>query len=148
MKSIPIRIVIIFLLFSSSAIFADAGTSTSSTVTNTSTTPDNTTNSNGNTTTQSITYSTTTSTTSNSKDDDIVSAIYAKYAKDPALIGTTLTVSSQDGIVTINGSVTAQSQADEASIAAKSVVGVKDVRSNVNVTTNPGLKKAVKSPNY
>ena len=85
----------------------------------------------------------------NSHDDDIVSAVYAKYAKDPALIGTTLTVSSQNGIVIIGGTVTAQSQADEASIAAKSVNSVKDVRSSINVITNPSFNKPTKTtPNY
>ena len=144
MKRIFLRIVIVYVMFFSSAIVA--GTSTSSTVTNTQTAPVAVTNSNG-TTQMSTTYSTTTSTTSNSKDDDIVSAVYAKYAKDPALIGTALTVNSQNGVVTINGTVTGQAQADEASIAAKSISGVKDVRSNINVTTNPNLNdKSVKTP--
>src|ERR1700687_2834766 len=92
-------------------IFAEqAGTSTSSSVTNTITS-DGEGNSNSNNQTQSTTYTTTTSMTSNSIDDDIVSAVYAKYNKEPALIGTTLTVSSQNGIVTVSGTVTAQSQA-------------------------------------
>lgn len=149
MKSITLKIVIVFLLSSSSsAIFADAGTSTSYTITNTSTTPGGVTNMNVNKPTQSTTYTTTTSTTTNSSDDDIITAIYAKYAKDQALIGTKLTVSSQNGIVSISGTVTAQSQADEASIAAKSVPGVKDVRSSINVTTNPNPYKPPNTPNY
>jgi osmotically-inducible protein OsmY len=74
---------------------------------------------------------------STARDDDIVSAIYTKYAKNAALIGTSLTVGSQNGIVTISGNVTAQSQADAAIQDAKSIAGVKDVRSTINVTTNP-----------
>lgn len=129
------------------SIFADAGSSTSSSVT-TTTNLGGEGNSNTANPTQSTTYTTTTSTTSSSVDDDIVSAVYTKYAKDPALIGTTLTVSSQNGIVTVSGTVTAQSQADEASIAAKSVNGVKDVRSNIKVTTNPNPYKSPSRPNY
>lgn len=92
-------------------------------------------------TNNSITQSVTTTTTSKTSkiDDDIVSAIYSKYAKESALIGTSLIVSSKDGIVTISGTVTAQSQADQAVIAAKTINGVKDVRSNINVTTNPKI---------
>jgi len=145
MKNITLTILIAFLILICSDIFADAGIITSTSVSNTSTSG-SATNNNGNST--STTYTTTTSTTTTSNDDNIVSAVYAKYAKDPALIGTTLTVSSQNGIVSINGTVTAQSQADEASIAAKSVEGVKDVISTINVTTNPNFNKKSIIPNY
>jgi len=148
MKSIALTMTIAFLILFSSIIFADEQTSTSSTITNTSTSPANATNNNKDTATQSTTYTTTNSSTSNSRDDDIVSAIYAKYAKEPALLGTALTVSCQNGVVSISGTVTAQSQADEASIAAKSVSGVKDVKSSISVTTNPGPNKQTLSPNY
>lgn len=91
----------------------------------------------------------TTTTTNPSLDEDIVSAINAKYAKDAALIGTTLIVSSKDGIVTLSGSVTAQAQADEAVQVAKSIPGVKDVRSSINVKTNPPMKPFTNiQPNY
>jgi osmotically-inducible protein OsmY len=131
----------------SSNVFAQAaGTSSSSTVTHTITTG-GTINHNDNASSQSTTYTTTTSTTVTSHDDDIVSAIYKKYAKDSALIGTTLTVSSQNGVVSIGGTVTSQSQSDEATIAAKSVPGVKAVRSSVNViTSNPKIQPQI--PNY
>lgn len=81
-------------------------------------------------------------------DDDIVTAVYAKFAKAPALIGTTITASSVNGVVTLNGTVTGQSQADAAVEAAKSVGGVKDVRSSIKVTTNPDLNKAAPAPKY
>ena len=150
MKKINLLVIIIFMMLGgSSEIFAEAGSSTSSSITTT-------TNSGGEgysksvPPTQSTTYTTTKSstTTSNSIDDDIVSAVYAQYAKDAALFGTTLKVSSQNGIVTVNGTVTSQSQADEASIAAKTVKGVKDVRSNITVTTNPNPYKPPSKPNY
>lgn len=147
MKNSSVSILTIALMLTCTTIFAEQeGTSTSTSVTSTTTTGSG--NSNTNKSTQSTSHTTTTSTTSNSIDDDIVSAIYAKYNKDPALTGTKLTVSSQNGIVTVSGTVTSQSQADEASIAAKSVNGVKDVRSNINVTTNPNPYKSPARPNY
>jgi len=144
MTNLTQAILAVFLLSFCSIVFAETSTSVSSTVT---TTPINNTN-NTDKTSLSTTFTTTTTSPTNPKDDDIVSAVYAKYAKDPALIGTTLTVSSQNGIVTVSGTVTAQSQADEASIAAKSIAGVKDVRSTINVTTNPNLNHPAKTSNY
>lgn len=70
-------------------------------------------------------------------DQLIVSTIYAKYSKSAALIGTGINVLSQDGIVSLTGNVTAQSQADEAASLAKSTLGVKDVRSSIVVLTHP-----------
>lgn len=146
MKNIVKSLIILLSLLSCTAIFADDITSTTSSETTTSSGATNGIN-NGNTTTKStVTRSTTTSV--NSNDDAIVSAIYARYAKDSALIGTALTVSCKNGIVTLNGSVTAQSQADEAVIVAKSISGVNDVRSSINVKTNPTLNVPVKAPNY
>jgi hypothetical protein len=82
-------------------------------------------------------------------DDEIVTAVYAKFAKTPALIGTEITANSVNGIVTLNGTVTAQSQADAAVEAAQSIGGVKGVRSTINVTTNPDLNKpAPLTPKY
>lgn len=92
---------------------------------------------------------TTTTTTIDTKQDEaIVAAIFAKYAKDPALIGTTLNVTSKGGIVTLTGKVTAQSQEDQAILSAKSVPGVQDVRSQIDVTTNRTVPAAPKVPNY
>jgi hypothetical protein len=70
-------------------------------------------------------------------DDNIVSAVYTKFSKTAALVGTNLTVTSLNGTVTINGIVTAQVQADAALEAAQSIPGVNDVKSNIKVTTNP-----------
>ena len=146
MKKIILTAVVGILALTCTIIFAQSETSTSSSVTNTSSSG---TNSHDNNTTESTTYTTTTTNTKTSKDDDIVSAIYSKYAQESALDATSLTVSSQNGIVTVSGTVTAQSQADEAVIAAKSIPGVKDVRSSISVTTNPNANKPGKpAPNY
>lgn len=143
MNNVLKSIIVSFIILSCAAIFADEGTTTSSTVT--TQTSGGSRNSNPNTSTTT----TTTTTVNNINDDNIVSAIYAKYAKDSALIGTKLTVNSKNGIVTLEGTVTAQSQADEAVILAKSINGVKDVRSSINVITNPqGNLPPPQKPNY
>lgn len=144
MKNI-IKTIIIFSILSFAAVFADDITTTTSSVTSSS---GGGTNVGGKATTQSTVTHSTTTTTVNHTDDTIVSAIYAKYAHDSALIGTALTVNCQNGIVSLNGSVTAQSQADEAVIVAKSINGVKDVRSFITVTTNPHINNPAKTPNY
>jgi len=101
--------------------------------------------------TETTTYTTTT-TTVRTRDEEIVSNIYARYAREPALTGTQLTVGSRNGIITINGTVTAQSQADEAVNEALAVAGVKDVRSNIQVITNPDVNRPytqrLRLPNY
>lgn len=121
----PVAFIIFFLSLHN---LVNAETITQSIVTTTKT---------GDTQTTEATPSRTTISTRSPLDDNIVSAIYAKYAKDSALIGTNINANSENGIVTLTGTVTAQSQADAAVIAAKSVKGVKDVRSNINVITNP-----------
>lgn len=95
-----------------------------------------------------VTTTTTNDNSMNEADTRIVSEIYAQYAKDSALIATALTVNCKDGIVTLTGTVTAQSQADQAVISAKSVAGVKDVRSSIVVTTNPDIHDPAKPANY
>lgn len=128
-----------------SSIFAD-DTSNTNTTTTVTTTPSGQLNSN--TPPSTATTNTSTTTIVNGGDDKIVTIIYSKYAKDPALIGTNLNVTCVDGIVTISGTVVSQSQADEAVIAAKSVAGVKDARSSINVTTNPATNTQSPKPNY
>lgn len=145
MKNITLTITMLLLL-SSPLVFAETGTSTSTTV-NVTTTPATVPDSNANTATTSST-TTTSTTTVTSSDTNIIAAVYDAYAKDAALIGTNLTVGSQNGVVSISGTVTSQSQADEAVIAAKSVPGVKDVKSSIHVTTNPSFNKTVTTPNY
>lgn len=140
------KLMLISVVLFSMSVFAEEKSST--TITNVSTTGVNP-STNTISKTSSTTVSTSTTTMPDAKDDDIVSAVYAKYAKDQALIGTHLTVTCKNRMVTVSGTVTAQAQADEAIIAAKSVPGVKDALSNINVITNPGFNKPVKSiPHY
>lgn len=96
---------------------------------------------------QGTTTTTTTTTTVVTNDTGIVSEIYAGYAKSAALIGTNLSVNSQDGIVTVSGTVTEQAQADEALNIARSVAGVKEVRSSISVMTNPATNNTM-APRY
>lgn len=141
MRHIVAIIVIGFSIGFCSLCFADSATTTTVT-----TTPEIPTSTGPVTTPTTVTVTTTVDT---GVDDRIVTAIYAKYAKDAALIGTNLTVTSKNGIVTLNGKVTAQSQADEAVQVAKSIDGVKDVRSSIIVTTNPDtIKPPTVIPNY
>lgn len=140
MKNFVNIIMITLVMLFCTAVVADEGTSTSSTVTKTSNA-----NNPNSTTTQSTTVTTT---TVNDADAGISSAIYAKYAKDSALIGTDISVNSVNGVVTLNGSVTAQSQADEAVEVAKAIAGVKDVRSSIIVTTNSKTVPSNKITNY
>lgn len=117
-----------------------AGIATTTTITNT---PASTVNQSGAVRSPTTTITTVTTDTSmpTAEDDNIVPAVYAKFSKTPALIGTNLKVTSLHNVVTINGVVTAQAQADAAVEAAKSVEGVESVRSNISVTTNPDLNK-------
>lgn len=96
---------------------------------------------------QGTTTTTTTTTTVVTNDTGIVSAIYTNYAKSAALIGTNLSVNSQDGIVTVSGTVTGQAQADEALNIARSIAGVKEVRSSISVVTNPATNNTM-APRY
>lgn len=98
--------------------------------------------------TTQTTITKTTSTTINEEDTKIVGEIYSKYAKDSVMTGTKLTVTCVSGVVDISGMVTMTSQADQAVILAKSVAGVKDVRSSISVTTNPAKSTESKTSNY
>lgn len=138
----------ICLLFVNPAM-AETSTSSSSTTTSTSNgapnNPSNT-NSNANTTT-TVTNSTTTTTVDNG-DARIVGQIYKKFSGDSALNGTALTVNCTNGIVTISGTVTATAQAEEAIKLAKSIAGVKEVNSSIDVSTNQTEFHQPKSANY
>jgi len=81
-------------------------------------------------------------------DGRITAAIYAQYGKSSALTGTNLTVVCKASVVTLSGTVTAQSQADEAVRLAKSVPFVKEVISNIVVVTNPGTSVQPSTQNY
>lgn len=136
MRNTSSIMLIAFLILLSAPAFSDTGGQASAI------------NSNDNSTSVTTNTTTTTTTVVNDGDANIVSAIYARYAKDSTLIGTALTVTCKDGYVTISGTVTSQSQADQAVILAKRIDGVKDATSVINVTTNPGLNKSAGSANY
>ena len=131
--------IILFLFSLAASYFSYADTVSSTTVTNSTenvTPSDTVTNSAEPASKTTVTKSTTTVTVSDT-DAKIIAAVYSKYAKEAALIGTKLTVNCADGNVTISGSVTTQSQNDAAVQAAKSVDGVKTVVSTIDVTTHP-----------
>lgn len=134
-----------FIAYSAVAI---ADQTTTSTVTSVDTV-DTTTIAPAATTTTTTTTTTPDPNTPTPQDDAIVTAAYNLFNKAPALIGTALTVSSLNGIVTVSGTVTSQSQADAAVEAAKSIAGVRDVRSAITVTTNPiNQSNTIYVPNY
>lgn len=140
-------------LFAATSSLADSSTSSStnssSTETNTSNkSPGEPANSNANSTTKTTVTNSTTTTTVNDGDATIVGMIYKKYAKDSALDGTSLTVTCTNGVVAISGNVTMSSQAEEAVIDAKSIMGVKEVKSSINITTNQTESHRPKTPNY
>ncbi len=139
MKNIFLAILLIILSLPGwTKLLAEEGNTTSTSIIKSNTTG---TGTNANDTTSTTT--TTTTTIVHDVDADIVSAINAKYANDAALIGTDIQVSSKKGVVTLNGSVTMQSQADEAVDVAKSIPAVKTVLSNINVKTNPKQVKPI-----
>lgn len=132
------------ILFFTSAAFAVVETQSSVNIP-----PTNSPNAPNEGTTITTTVTTTPDNAPSPEDEAIISAVYDKFKKAPALIGTSLTVTSTNKVVTISGTVTAQSQADAAIEAAATVVGKSYVRSNIKVTTNPDFnKQPTVTPNY
>jgi len=66
-------------------------------------------------------------------DASITSAIKMKMADDKTVSASKIDVDTKDGIVTLNGTVKSQAEADQAVTLAKSVHGVKSVQSNLVV---------------
>ena len=64
-------------------------------------------------------------------DSNITTVIKGKLAEDPVLREKDLNVSTDDGIVTVGGKVETQAQADKVVDLAKSVEGVRTVRSHL-----------------
>lgn len=81
-------------------------------------------------------------------DANIISGIYTRFSRDSALTGTSLNVTSDNGVVTITGNVTQQSQADEAVLVVKAMPGVQTVISKINVLTNPNASVPIQPKNY
>ena len=66
-------------------------------------------------------------------DGAITAAIKAKFANDQTVSAKTIDVDTKDGVVTLNGTVSSQAEADKAKELAQSVDGVKTVNSNLVV---------------
>ena len=71
-------------------------------------------------------------------DTNIMTSVSGSIAQDNNMSGSNITVSCEDGVVSLNGTVISQAQADTAVNDAKQVAGVKDVKSNISVN-NPGV---------
>ena len=149
-KQIGITITFVLLfLFVSTAAIADTGSSSTSTTTNTTNnSPGDEPNINDNSTTKTTFTNSSTITTVDNGDARIVDGIYKQYAKESALDGTSLTVTCVNGVVTISGTVTMTSQAEQAVSVAKSIEGVKEVTSTINVKTNQTGNHQPKASNY
>ena len=67
------------------------------------------------------------------EDGSITAAVKAKFANDELVKASTIDVDTKDGYVTLNGTVASQGEADRAVTLARTVDGVKEVRSNLIV---------------
>ena len=67
------------------------------------------------------------------EDGSITAAVKAKFANDETVKASTIDVDTKDGFVTLNGTVASQTEADRAVTLARTVDGVKEVRSNLIV---------------
>src|SRR5438132_649370 len=66
-------------------------------------------------------------------DAAITAAIKAKFANDETVSAKNIDVDTKNGVVTLNGTVASQAEADKAKELAQSVDGVKTVNSNLMV---------------
>ncbi len=73
--------------------------------------------------------------TANPKDASIESQIEEKFAQDPVLQALNISVTSTDGVATLNGSVNQSSEARRAVNIARSIPDVKQVKSNLKVAS-------------
>jgi hyperosmotically inducible protein len=65
------------------------------------------------------------------EDGSITAAIKMKFANDEVVSASNIDVDTSNGVVTLNGTVDSQLEADRAVELAKAVDGVKNVRSNL-----------------
>jgi hyperosmotically inducible protein len=70
-------------------------------------------------------------------DAAITGAVKVKLAADPELSALNIDVDTADGVVTLNGRVASAGLIDKAAQAAKSVAGVRDVKTNLRVEGEP-----------
>jgi hyperosmotically inducible periplasmic protein len=69
------------------------------------------------------------------EDASITSAIKMKFANDELVSASTINVDTNQGHVTLSGTVGSQAELDRAVLLGRSVDGVKSVRSNLTITT-------------
>jgi hyperosmotically inducible periplasmic protein len=67
------------------------------------------------------------------EDGSITSAIKMKFANDEQVSASAIDVDTNNGDVTLNGTVSSQAEADRAVELAKTVSGVKSVKSNLTI---------------
>jgi hyperosmotically inducible protein len=67
-------------------------------------------------------------------DTDTMTNVKAAIAGDSSLTGANITVAAKNGVITLDGSVDNQAQADSAMKDAKSVAGTQEVNSNIKIT--------------
>lgn len=78
-------------------------------------------------------YGTTTPTAPGAVDASINSAYQSQLSADANLRSQSITATTQNGVVTLSGTVDTQAQADQAAQMARSLNGVQEVRSNITV---------------
>lgn len=92
--------------------------------------------------------STTVTTTIVVSDADITSALQKKIAEDTSLSGTVIKISTHNAVVTLDGTVQTQAQADTAVHLAKLIPGVQSVQSNLVVTSNTSTTTTTTTTTY
>ena len=70
------------------------------------------------------------------EDGSITAAVKMKLANDETVSASKIDVDTKDGFVTLNGTVASQTEAGRAVSLARTVDGVKDVRSNLIVESH------------
>jgi osmotically-inducible protein OsmY len=70
-------------------------------------------------------------------DAAITAAVKVKLAADAEISALKIDVDTKDGVVTLSGSVTSAALTEKASTIAKSVAGVKEVKTNLRVEGQP-----------
>jgi hyperosmotically inducible periplasmic protein len=68
------------------------------------------------------------------EDASITAAVKMKFANDETVSASKIDVDTRNGMVTLNGTVSSQAEADRAVALARSVDGVKTVNNNLTIT--------------
>jgi osmotically-inducible protein OsmY len=70
-------------------------------------------------------------------DSDLVINVQSSINTDPALRGSNIRVSSNQGIITLDGTAANQLQIDAAIQSVKNMNGVRNVKSNIRISPTP-----------